>query len=77
MIYIVRNYPAEGQSYDPKTATFSTIDDARVAVTNRLGDHDPWRKWHGGPEMLYDETAVEAYHESRKAGCGGVEITRR
>ena len=70
--FYVANYPAEGQHVAAETAEFLTLGDARDEVRHRLGDLADWRKWDG----IAEDGDVEAYHASRRIGCGGVAISK-
>lgn len=68
MAYEVYNYGANG-AYEPEDVTeVETLREARRSVRSRLGDLAAWRRWRG------TDTDVEAYHDSRDDGCGGVAI---
>lgn len=79
MPFIVYNYEPDGgraADFNEDRIERTTLDEARDEVRRRLGDIEPWRLWGGHED---DETGlieVEAYHESREAGCGGVHISR-
>jgi hypothetical protein len=75
--FIVYNYEPEGgraADFDEDRAEHQTLDEARADVRARLGDTDDWRRW-GGHEDSPRLVEVEAYHESREPGCGGVHIS--
>lgn len=78
-MFIVYNYEADGErasDFDAARMECDTLDEARAEVARRLGDIAPWRVWGGHEDDDSGWIEVEAYHESRVEGCGGVHISR-
>lgn len=74
-MYVVQNYGPDGAYAAPDRAEYNSLIDAIEDVRDRLGVKRiaSWRVWY--PRQENDESrALIAYHESREAGCGGVEI---
>lgn len=78
-MFIVYNYEADGgrrSDFEEDRREFETLDEARDEVRRRLGDLETWRLWGGHDDEETGLVEVEAYHESREAGCGGVHISK-
>jgi len=67
--YRVERYGGDGDYKSPEPEYANTLAEAR-----RIGRRKVGGQLHG-PRWVPDEAgAVEAWHESRKTGCGGVAI---
>ena len=77
--FTVYNYEPDGGragDFRENRIECETLDEARQEARKRFGDLDQWRLWGGHEDDDTGLIEVEAYHESREAGCGGVHISR-
>jgi hypothetical protein len=78
MTYIVYNYPPDrGNAGDFRQdrREYPTLGEARKDVRERLGNLDECCHWTGYEALGSGLIVVEAYHESSRMGCGGVQIS--
>ena len=71
-MYQAYTYAADGCGEASRVIETGTISQCRDAVKKELGDLAEWRRWDG----LSEDGDVEAYHESKAEGCGGVAIRK-
>ena len=78
MSYIVYNYPPNRhrtEDFRDNRREFRSLDEARREVKKRLGELDLRCHWTGYEPRGSGLIEVEAYHESDRPGCGGVQIS--
>jgi hypothetical protein len=76
--YIVYNYPPNRhrtEDFRDNRREFRSLDEARREVKKRLGELDLLCHWTGYEPRGSGLIEVEAYHESDRPGCGGVQIS--